>query len=31
VAGSLEVSSPTLHSHLRRAEDRILSEFLDRE
>jgi len=31
VAGSLGVSSPTLHSHLRKAEGRIFSEFFDRE
>jgi PAS domain S-box-containing protein len=29
VAGSLEVSSPTLHRHLRRAEKRLLSAFFD--
>jgi len=31
VAESLGVSSPTLHSHLRKAEGRLFSEFFDRE
>ena len=29
VADSLDISSPTLHSHLRKAEDRLLSEFFE--
>lgn len=29
VAESLDISSPTLHSHLRKAEDRLLSEFFE--
>jgi predicted DNA binding protein len=29
VAESLDISSPTLHSHLRKAEDELLSEFFE--
>jgi predicted DNA binding protein/PAS domain-containing protein len=29
VAESLDISSPTLHSHLRKAEDRLLTEFFE--